>query len=358
MTIEIDGAFGEGGGQILRTSLTLSALTGQPFIIKDIRAQRSQPGLRPQHLTAVQAVARITRAQVDGASLNSQYLSFRPEKTNAGRYQFTIPTAGSLSLVAQTIFLLLCFAEGSSQITLTGGTHVPFSPSFHYLTELWLPCLESLGFRGSLQLHRAGFYPRGGGEVSLRVLAPNPLKPLTALERGKLTHIRGFSGVANLDESIARRQKHQALRRLTAFCQDTKIKTLQLPSPGKGTFILLHTLFDGRGWACFSALGAPGKRAEAVTDEAVEDLLVFLSTDACLDPHIADQVLLPLALIKGTSRFTTSRVTQHLLTNAHVIQKFLPVTIEVRGTIGEIGEVLINGEGIDPYDLLKNNNHR
>lgn len=354
MMIDIDGAFGEGGGQILRTSLTLSALTGQPFNISNIRAHRFQPGLRPQHLTAVQAVARITRAQVDGANLNSQHLSFRPEKPHAGRYQFTIPTAGSLSLVAQTIFLLLCFAEGSSQITLSGGTHVPFSPSFHYLTELWLPCLANLGFRGFLQLHKAGFYPRGGGEVQLRVLAPNQLEPLTALERGKLTHIRGVSGVSNLDESIARRQKHQTLRRLTPLCQETKLKTLQLPSPGKGTFILLQALFDGVGWAGFSALGAPGKRAEAVADEAVEQLLSFLKTDACLDPHLADQVLLPLALVEGISRFTTSRITQHLLTNAHVIRKFLPAMIKVSGNLGHPGEIGIKGEGISLINYPKN----
>ena len=347
MTIEIDGSYGEGGGQILRTSLSLSALTGRSFHIKNIRANRTKPGLRPQHVTAAQAAARVTHAEMAGARLNSKNLTFVPEKPHARRYHFTIPTAGSLLLVAKTIFLPLCFAEGSSQITLTGGTHVPFSPSFHYLTELWLPCLESLGFRGSLQLRNAGFYPWGGGEVLLRVLSPNTLKPFTALERGKLSCIRGISGVANLDERIARRQKHQALRRLTPFCQDTKIKTLQLSSPGKGTFMLLKAIFDGSGWACFSALGAPGKRAEVVADEAVEEMLAFLQTDACVDHHLADQILLPLALIKGTSHFTTSRVTQHLLTNFHVIRKFLPVTIEVRGALGEAGEVLISGEGID-----------
>ena len=354
MTIDIDGAFGEGGGQILRTSLTLSAITGQPFNISNIRAHRSQPGLRPQHLTAVKATARITRAQVDGASLSSQNLSFYPGIPHAGRYQFTIPTAGSLSLVAQTIFLPLCFADGSSQITLTGGTHVLHSPSFHYLTELWLPCVESLGYRGLLQMHKAGFYPRGGGEVQLNVLTPNQPQPLTALECGELTCIRGFSGVANLDESIAKRQKHQALRRLGPLCQDTKIKTLQLPSPGKGTFILLQVLFDGVGWAGFSALGAPGKRAEAVADEAVEELLSFLNTDACLDPHLADQILLPLALVKGTSRFTTSRITQHLLTNAHVIQKFLPAMITVSGTLDHPGEIAIKSEGISLINNPRN----
>lgn len=345
--IEINGAYGEGGGQILRTSLTLSALTGKPFNIINIRANRSKPGLRPQHLTAAQAAARITRAQMDGAFQGSQRLSFIPDQPHSGRYQFNIPTAGALTLVLQTIFLPLSFAKGSSQVALRGGTHVPWSPTFHYLTELWLPCMESLGFRGACQLNQAGFYPHGGGEAHMKVHATQEITPLTALNRGKLIQIRGISGVANLDESIARRQKHQALRRLAPICQDTKIKTLQLSSPGKGTFILLKAVFSGSGWACFSALGAPGKRAEAVADEAVEELLTFLNTDACLDPHLADQVLLPLALVKGSSHFTSSCITQHLLTNAHVIQKFLPVNIQIKGDLGEPGEVSISGEGID-----------
>ena len=343
MTIEIDGAYGEGGGQILRTSLTLSALTGQPFTISNIRANRKQPGLRPQHLTAVQAIAQLTRAHVEGDSLNSQLLSFHPQDLCSGRYHFTIPTAGSLSLVAQSIFLPLCYASGGSQVNLIGGTHVPFSPSFHYLTELWMPCMESLGYRGALLLEKAGFYPCGGGEVNLRVLSPKSLQPFTALNRGNLVQIRGLSGVANLDDSIARRQKHQALRQLRLLCPDTKIKTVQVPSPSKGTFILLKAMFDGDGWACFTALGAQGKRAEVVADEAVEEMLAFLQSNACVDHHLADQILLPLALISGISRFTTSRVTQHLLTNAHVIRRFLPCQIKIEGNLGQPGVIQIHG---------------
>jgi len=345
--IEINGAFGEGGGQILRTSLTLSALTGQPFAITNVRANRKQPGLRPQHLTAAQAVARITNAQMDGAFQHSQSLSFTPGQPHAGRYRFDIPTAGALTLVMQTIFLPLCFARGSSEIVLSGGTHVPFSPIFHYLAELWLPCMASLGFRGICQLNKAGFYPRGGGEVLLKVQAPRELQPFKALDRGTLTQIRGVSGIANLDESIARRQKHQALRRLRPICQDTKIKTTSLSSPGKGTFIFLKANFSGDGWASFSVLGAPGKRAEVVADEAAEEMMAFLKADTCVDHHLADQILLPLALIKGTSRFTTHRITQHLLTNAHVIQKFLPARIEIKGALGKPGELVIDGAGLE-----------
>ena len=345
--IEINGAFGEGGGQILRTSLTLSALTGQPFNIINVRANRKQPGLRPQHLTAAQAIARITNAQMEGAFQHSQNLSFIPGQPHAGRYRFAIPTAGALTLVLQTIFLPLCFTKGGSEVVLSGGTHVPFSPIFHYLSELWLPCMASLGFRGICQLNKAGFYPRGGGDMLLKVHSPQALRPFKALDRGKLTQIRGISGVANLDESIARRQKHQALRQLRPICPDTKIKTTSLPSPGKGTFIFLKAMFSGDGWASFSALGAPGKRAEVVADEAIEEMLTFLKSDACVDYHLADQILLPLALIKGSSRFTTHQITQHMLTNAHVIQKFLQARIEIKGDLGGPGEVVIDGAGVD-----------
>jgi RNA 3'-terminal phosphate cyclase (ATP) len=345
--IEINGAFGEGGGQILRTSLTLSALTGQAFKIINVRSNRKQPGLRPQHLTAAQAIARITNAQMDGVFLHSQNLSFIPDQPHAGRYRFDIPTAGALTLVLQTIFLPLCFAKGGSEVVLSGGTHVPYSPIFHYISELWLPCMKSLGFRAAFQLHKAGFYPRGGGDVLLKVHAPHALQPFKAIERGLLTQIRGISGVANLDENIARRQKHQALRRLRPICQDTKIKTTSLTSPGKGTFLFLKAMFSGDGWASFSALGAPGKRAEVVADEAVEEIVGFLMSDTCVDHHLADQIMLPLALIKGSSRFTTQRITQHLLTNAHVIQKFLPACIEIKGALDGPGEVAIDGPGVD-----------
>ena len=345
--IEINGAFGEGGGQILRTSLTLSALTGQAFNILNVRANRKQPGLRPQHLTAAKAIARITNAQMDGAFQHSQNLSFIPGQPHAGRYRFDIPTAGALTLVLQTIFLPLRFAKGGSEVVLSGGTHVPFSPIFHYLSELWLPCMASIGFHAACQLNQAGFCPRGGGDVLLKVHAPQALQPVNALDRGSLTQIRGISGVANLDESIARRQKHQALRRLRPICPDTKIKTTSLPSPGKGTFIFLKAMFSGDGWASFSALGAPGKRAEVVADEAVEEMLTFLTSDACVDYHLADQILLPLALIEGSSRFTTHQITQHLLTNAYVIQKFLPARIEIKGDLGGPGEVRIFGAGLE-----------
>ena len=341
--ITIDGSHGEGGGQILRSSLTLAALTGESLRIHHIRANRSQPGLRPQHLAAVNAITKLTRAEVTGAERDSTEVTLNPAGLHEGRYQFDIPTAGALTLVLQTIFLPLSFAAGSSQVTLTGGTHVQWSPNYHYLTEQWLPWMDRSGFRAETTLQKAGFYPAGGGEVSLMVLPAKKLHPFSCLERGNLRHIRGFSGVANLEDDIARRQKHQALKMLYDVCQDSKIKTLRMPAYGKGTFILLKAEFTNCGSACFTALGAPGKPAERVADEAVDKMFAFLQTEGCVDHYLADQILLPLSLMDGESEFRTDRITQHLLTNAHVIRQFMPVQIDIEGEEDQPGLIHIVG---------------
>lgn len=344
--IEINGAHGEGGGQVLRTSLTLAALTKIPLHIHHIRENRRQPGLRPQHLAAVTAIAKMTNAEVFGAHLNSRELTLVPARLRPGRHRFEIPTAGALTLVFQTIFLPLSFAGSTSEIALTGGTHVPWSPIFHYLTHQWLPVMLALGFRSEITLQKAGFYPRGGGEVRAKILPAQGLQSFSCLERGDLSQIRGLSGVANLKDEIAKRQKHRALKRLYPFCEDTKLQTLHLPSPGKGTFILLKAAFSNSGIACFSALGAPGKPAETVTDEAVDQLLAFLKTDGCVDQYLADQLLLPLLMIDGDSAFRTSTITPHLLTNAHIIGQFLPEKINIEGTLNSPGVVQISGVGL------------
>ena len=341
--IEINGAQGEGGGQVLRTSLTLSALTGLPLSIHHIRAQRSKPGLRPQHVAAVKAIARLTGAEITGAALGSHELSLAPHKVRTGRFSFPIPTAGALTLVLQTIFLPLSFASGSSEITLTGGTHVPWSPIYHYLRHHWLTLLTACGFRAEITLQKAGFYPQGGGEVSVKIFPARDLLPLVGLQRGELVQIRGFSGVSNLQDEIAKRQKHQALQRLYPLCRDTKIKTLNLPSPGKGTFVQLTAYFSNGGQACYTALGAAGKPAEQVADEAVDKLLDFLVTDGFVDPYLADQLLLPLLVIEDESAFRTSKITPHLITNAQVINQFLPGRININGVQGEPGLVQVLG---------------
>jgi len=203
--------------------------------------------------------------------------------------------------------------------------------------------MTGLGFQAKIQLENAGFYPRGGGKAHVDILPVNVVNPLVCLERGALIRIEGWSGVANLDFSIAKRQKHQALKRLYEVCRDSKIKTIQFPAIGKGTFILLKAIFSNGSCACYSALGAPGKRAERVADEAVDQIFDFLKTPGCLDHYMADQILLPLSLIPGKSAFYTSKLSQHLLTNAYVIQEFLPMKIKIDGSLNAPGLVEVVG---------------
>jgi RNA 3'-terminal phosphate cyclase (ATP) len=336
--IEMDGSMGEGGGQVLRTSLSLSVLTGQPIHLYNIRAGRAKPGLQPQHLQSVQAAAAICGGQVRGAALNSRELWFAPGPVHPGRYRFDIGTAGAVTLVLQTVFLPLAKADETSTVTITGGTHVPHSPSVHYLERQWLPVLQGLGFWAKIVMERAGFFPQGGGVIQAHIRPVKEINPLVREERGALKRIRGISAVANLEDGIARRQKLQALRRLEPICADSKIESISMPSPGKGTMLFLQGEFE-QSTCSYFALGAQGKRAEKVADEAVEQLQAFLSSDGAVDEYLADQLLLPLAFAQAGSRFRTARVTLHLLTNAQVIQAFLPVRIAITGQENEPGLV-------------------
>ncbi len=334
--IVIDGSMGEGGGQILRSALCLSLLTGKPFTLQQIRAARSKPGLRPQHLAAVQAAKRICRASVEGDSPGSQCLVFVPGKVEPGRYHFNIGTAGSTSLVLQTVLLPLALAGAPSELSITGGTHVPWSPCFHYLDWHWRTLLSRLGVTVELSLHRAGFYPAGGGELQARIPGGNVVTGVQLTSRGRLQRIRGISAIANLPLHIAERQREQALRRLATMClpveADITIEPLTAYSPG--TLLLLLAEFE-QGQACFSSLGEKGKPAEQVADEALDAFEALLRGDGAVDPWMADQLLLPLALAQGESAILTSEVTRHLLTNAEVIRLFLPVDIQVAGRLGE-----------------------
>jgi RNA 3'-terminal phosphate cyclase (ATP) len=343
--IEIDGAKGEGGGQILRSALTLSLMTNRHFRILNIRARRSKPGLRPQHLTSVNAAASVGQAQVEGACLGSREIEFRPSSIHPGTYRFEIPTAGSTSLVLQTVFLPLSTAEAPSEIEIIGGTHVPWSPCFHYLEANWLPAMRLQGFRADLVLEIAGFYPQGGGRIRALIQPlKKPIAPLKRIQRGNLQRIRGLSTVSNLQERIAHRQRKRAVKRLADLGCPVEIEIRTLPSPGKGSLLLLQAEFES-GQACYFGLGARGKPAERVADEAVDALLTFLRGGGVVDKYLADQLLLPLAFAEGDSEFRTSNITQHLLTNAEVIRAFGAAEIDVRGELDQPGVVEIRPLG-------------
>jgi RNA 3'-terminal phosphate cyclase (ATP) len=343
--IEIDGSLGEGGGQILRTALALALVTGKAIKIEKIRAQRAKPGLMPQHLKAVEAAAAVGNARVEGAHLQSSYLVFEPQKIHSGKFHFDVGTAGSTPLILQTIFLPLSFSQTASSVTLIGGTHVPWSPCFHYLDLHWLNYMRQIGFTAELKLELAGFYPHGGGRMHADIQPAKALAPLRLTERGALKTIRGISAVANLGRSVAERQKLQALKRLKDECEDIEIEVIQMPSLFRSTMLLLIATFESSN-CCFFGIGELGKRAERVADEAVDQLRQFVATDGVVDHYLADQLILPLALAPGFSELKTDKLTQHLVTNANVIRMFLPVDIRFRGELEHSGTVRIAGTGL------------
>ena len=338
--LSIDGSIGEGGGQVLRTSLTLSLITRSPFTLTNIRRRRKQPGLMAQHLKAVEAASKAGMAKVESARLGSQSLTFEPVGICPGYFEVDIGTAGATSLVLQTILPALSFAASASMVTVTGGTHVPWSPCFHFLALHWLPYMRRIGFNFRLELESAGFYPRGGGQVRAIVQPASALSPLRLTSRGPLRRIRGISAVANLNVSVAERQRDQALRRLTKVSEAIEIEILRLSSPSKGALFLLLAEFENS-QCCFQGLGARGKPAEHVSDEAVDEFLDFLATDGAVDQFLCDQLILPLALAPGVSEVRTSKLTSHITSNAEIIKMFLPVSIKIDGEIGEPGSIRI-----------------
>jgi len=343
--VVLDGSMGEGGGQVLRSALTLSLLTGKALEITNIRAGRPKPGLMAQHLKAIEAAAAVSGAQVRGAQLGSTTLHFAPGEVTGGNFRFDIGTAGSTSLVAQTVAVPLARCGTRSRVTISGGTHVPWSPCFHFLHLHWLPLLAEVGFRISMELERAGFYPEGGGLIHMVVEPSDRLVPLVRSERGALRAVTGLSAVARLDLSIAERQRRQALHRLAAMGVHAEIDVLTLPAQSRGTFLLLLAQFD-KSQCCYYALGERGKPAERVADEAVDQLQRFLATDAAVDEYVADQLVLPLVLAQGTSELHVARLTRHLLTNVDVVRAFLPVTIETVGEEGQPGILRIHGPAL------------
>src|SRR4030042_333415 len=339
--IEIDGSFGEGGGQILRTSLSLSCLLNKPFRIFNIRKKRKKPGLMPQHLMGIRSLKLISNARVDGDSQGSTELLFAPGEVKAGDYFFDIGTAGSTSLLLQAILPPLIFANNRSSLTLKGGTHVPFSPPFHYISEVFIPILKKFGITAEATIESYGFYPKGGGKVHVEIRPADKIEAANYLERGQITKVYGLSGVGNLPFSIAERQKNAALAILISQGINAEIETISVSTPGQGTFMFLEAATENC-LAGFSSLGERGKKAELVGEEAAKKFLDYYSTSACLDRHLADQIVFYLGVAKGESSFTTAEISNHLLTNLWVLKEFLGIQYAVEGEIGKPGKVTIN----------------
>ncbi len=341
--LHIDGSFGEGGGQILRTALSLAVVLGRPFRMFRIRAGRPKPGLRPQHLVAVRAAAAICDAALEGDRVGSQELLFAPQrKPTGGDYTFDVGateaggSAGAVSLVFQTLFLPLSLVDTPSRLTLVGGTHVPWSPPFHYLAHVYRPAAAALGYEADLALERWGWYPKGGGVMRAQIRprrnpshGENAEQALDWTRRGRLTRIWGISAASNLPEHIVQRQKAQALETLRKAGLRAEIEEAEAPATGFGTVVFLVAEYE-RGIGGFTAYGALRKPAERVAEEAARELIGFHRTKAAVDAHLADQLLLPVVLCGADVAFTTPQATDHLRTNAWAIEQFLGPRVEIQ----------------------------
>ncbi len=325
--IEIDGSIGEGGGQILRSSLALSLVTGRPFRIRNLRSGREKPGLLRQHLTAVQAAADIGTAQVQGGMLGSQELFFAPGDVRPGSYRFTVGTAGSATLVLQTVLPALMIATGPSQIVLEGGTHNPFAPPFDFLKRVLLPLLGQMGPGIEAELERPGFYPAGGGRFRVAIQPAARFGRLDILERGEIVRRQACTRVSNLSRRIAERELEVVQRALSWIPEWLEVEEIR-NATGPGNVVTVE-IESEKIRELFTGFGRREATAERVAEDVVKEVREYLASGTPVGPYLADQLLVPLA-IAGGGEFRTVRPTRHTLTNVEIIRMFLDVEIEVR----------------------------
>lgn len=331
--LTIDGSFGEGGGQIIRTSCALSLITGRPFRVENVRARREKPGLQRQHLTAVLAAAEVGRAEVRGAAVGSREFTFVPGEVAGGNYVFSIGTAGSTTLVLQTVLPPLMIAPGQSRIILEGGTHNVHAPPFEFLEKTFLPLVNRMGPRVAINLERYGFYPPGGGRfnVSIEPVTPQTLKQLEINERGEIRGQHARALVVKLPPGIAERELAVVGERMGWSDDQLRVETSNNAlSPGNVLTIEIesHHLTE-----VITGMGERGVRAEQVAEATVSEAQSYLMSGAPVGKHLADQLLIPLALAGGGS-YTTGPLSLHTTTNIQIIQKFLDVEISTT-PIGE-----------------------
>jgi RNA 3'-terminal phosphate cyclase (ATP) len=324
--ITIDGSRGEGGGQILRTALALSLVTGRPFRMERIRARRRKPGLLNQHLTAVEAAKTVGCAEVTGAALGSQTLEFNPGSVTPGNYRFAVGTAGSATLVLQTVLPALLTAPAPSTLTLEGGTHNPLAPPFEFLEQSFLPLIQRLGPSAQLELKRPGFYPAGGGKFHVRVNPVKKLSRLELLERGSIRNRRAKVLISKLPEQVAERELAVLREQLKWKPDEYGVEMVQHPL-GPGNAVVLAVEAE-HVTGIFTGFGERGRPAGEVAGCAIQSLQTWLGANAPVDEHLADQLLIPMVLAGGGS-FRTTKPSLHTTTNAEVIQRFVPIPIRV-----------------------------
>jgi len=325
--LSIDGSQGEGGGQILRTSLALSLLTGTPFRITGIRAGRRKPGLMRQHQCAVEAAARVGSADVKGADLGSQEVVFTPDRVIPGSYHFDVGTAGSATLVLQTVLPALLTASAPSTLSLEGGTHNPFAPPFEFLHSCFLPLINRIGPRVAARLDRPGFYPAGGGRFEVSIHPAARLAGIELLVRGELLRRHAKAIVSALPRTIADRELAVVRQQLGLPPECLEIQEVAAPV-GPGNVVAIELEYQHVTEVC-TAFGQRRVTAEAVAAMAVSAAKTYLESAAPVGVHLADQLILPLS-VAGRGAFRSLRPTQHTLTNIEVLRRFLPIDWTVR----------------------------
>ncbi len=311
--IEIDGSYGEGGGQIIRTSLTLSAITQKPVRVRNIRANRPNPGLQPQHLMACKSVRNVCRGTLGGAELGSREFVFEPGPIVGGRYDFDIGTAGSVTLVAQTLMPILLGASKESELRIIGGTHVMKSPGYDYFENVFISAIRMLGADVSCRMTKAGYYPRGGGEIEVGI---KPSKLRGCLYWPKGGDIQAIIRLSGLPTSIAIREKKVFVQSGVNIVRVREDESLSV-----GNAVTAWQGFRGA-----YALGEKGKRAEIVAQGALDALKM---EEGDVDMHLADQLLVYSALAEGPSEYSTSAISEHLRTNAYILSQFVERNVEI-----------------------------
>lgn len=344
--IEIDGSFGESGGQIIRTAFALSALLRKPVTVSNIRAGRPKPGLRAQHLTALQTLAQICNAEVSGAKMHSEKVSFIPKTLSEQHLSVNIGSAGSISLLLCQLLPVALIEKISLRVI--GGTDVAFSPPINFLSYVLFPKLKEMNARFQLEVLQRGYFPKGNGRVFFQSFPSKlPLKPIQLTELGELQLIKCFSHCAGLPGEVALTQSAAAKKEIFSAIGEIDFEENISHSSGRtdtiGSGIDLFAVFSSGNILAGNFLGAKGLPAERVGVNAAKHLIQQIKLNAPCDFHLADQLIPFMALAKGESIIKITKLSQHTLTNIAITEKFLPVKFEVKGNLNEPAEVSVKG---------------
>ncbi len=345
-SVRIDGRYGEGGGSILRLAVAMSAVTGKPVTVNDIRRNRPRPGLAPQHLNGLKAMASLFGARTKGMELGSTTIEFDPREPRHKGLSVDVGTAGSTGLILQILMIVLPFIDGGMEISLKGGTHVRWSPNIDYIDHVTIPLLEKMGYEASLSMRKPGYYPKGGGQVIFHSRPCAPLKAIDLESFGSIESMEGVSRASNLPSHVPRRQAESASSSLSISGEpQIDVVTEDAFCPGSAI-----TLWGSTSTGCIlgsSALGEKGKPAEKVGREAAEEMNDYIQNGSPVDHYALDQLLPYAALAKGRSVLRSSKLTKHAITNIYVVQEFLDLSFEVEGQEGRECMIAVKGAGLE-----------